>query len=277
MGARPSQFAKFRNTLGPILNGRYQRYAQKCCVLTDDNVDDEGVRSRGSVLVKNVMPRATSLSLSQQMGDEIVSANSASSERATHLMRKVPTSISKLGRPVVDIFHGEELDRKIRGVFGSHYRIQWLDCYRSLPATDVSSSWLWHSDNVPAEALKVMLHLTDAGVDQGATQFMTMGDTLAYYKAGYRGPTSKRVEDLQSFAGAHDLPHHDAQAGDVMLFLNNALHKAIPPQKEYRDVLTYLLLPTPIPWDEQLEQDGIETVESNPGGYPRMPWQAQAA
>ena len=62
-----------------------------------------------------------------------------------------------------------------------------------------------------------------------------------------------------------------------MLFLNNALHKAVPPQNDYRDVLTFLLLPNPIPWDKQLEHDGIACVESNPGGYPRMPWQAQAA
>ena len=76
------------------------------------------------------------------------------------------------------------------------YRVQWLDCYRSFPATDVTSSWPWHSDNVPAETLKCMLHLTNAGKAQGATQFMNIEDILSYYQAGYRGDTSKRVEDL---------------------------------------------------------------------------------
>ena len=126
-----------------------------------------------------------------------------------------------------------------------------------------------------------MFHLTDAGAELGATKFMNMGDTLEYYRAGYRGHTSKRVEDLEAFAKQHALPyrpfHHEARAGDVMLFNNNALHRAVPPQSDFRDVLTYLLLPNPIPWDKQLELDGVKSIESNPGGFPRMPWQAQAA
>ena len=41
-----------------------------------------------------------------------------------------------------------------------------------------------------------MLLLTNAGKAQGAIQFMNIEDTLSYYQAGYRGDTSKRVEDL---------------------------------------------------------------------------------
>ncbi|MCA9060321.1 MAG: phytanoyl-CoA dioxygenase family protein, partial [Planctomycetaceae bacterium] len=141
--------------------------------------------------------------------------------------------------------------------------------------------WLWHSDNVPTETLKVMLHLTDAGPDQGATLFMSFDDTQEYFRAGYRGDTSQRVADLQGFASTHDLPFrpfsHHAKAGDVMLFNNNALHRAVPPRSGYRDVLTYLILPNPIPWDQQLALDGISAIESCPGGYPRDPHRKQAA
>lgn len=280
-GARPGQFQKYHNTLGAAVNGRYQRYARHCRSHSSSELDDSGVRSQGSVLVRSMMPEPTARALSQQITHLIAQSNSGHDGPAAQLMRKVENPISALGRGVVDIFYSDILDQQIRGFFGSHYRIQWLDCYRSLPTTSVSHSWLWHSDNVPSETLKVMLHLTDAGREQGATQFMSVEDTLAYYRAGYRGHRANRLEDLEGFARQHDLPyrpfHHDAKAGDVMLFLNNTLHKAVPPRAGYRDVLTYLLLPNPIPWDQQLEHDGLAAVESQPGGYPREPWQRRAA
>lgn len=274
-GARVSMFERYQNALGPLVNGRYVRYADECRALTSDECDLDGVRSKGSVLVRDVMNRETALGLSNHLGQLIDDGEGSTINRTAHLMKKLPCPITALGREVIDIFHQPELDAQIRGYFGSHYRVQWLDCYRSFPTDEVSSSWLWHCDNVPAETLKVMLHLTDAGKDLGATQFMTMDDSIEYYRHGYRGQTSKRIADLEPFAEAHQLPyrpfHHESKAGDVMLFNNNALHKAVPPRAGYRDVLTYLLLPNPIPWHEQLERDGIASIEANPGGYPRQP------
>ncbi|MCH2114553.1 MAG: hypothetical protein MK171_06555 [Pirellulales bacterium] len=62
--------------------------------------------------------------LSDRIGQAIVAASAASAGEVVHLMRKVPTPISKLGRAVVGIFHNEKLDQKIRVFFGSYYRIQ---------------------------------------------------------------------------------------------------------------------------------------------------------
>jgi len=281
MGASPTKFSRYGNTLGTLVNGRYQRYAQECRDQARDHVDPSGVRSQGSVLIKNVLTEVEAHQLSERVREVVESQTDLQDDRMSQLMKSVARPISTLGSGVIEIFNNEELDRRIRGFFGSHYRIQWLDCYRSLPFHEVRSSWLWHSDNVPCETLKVMLHLTDAGPNRGATQFMTIEDTQEYFQRGYRGDTSQRVEDLQSFAEEKGLPYrpfsHDSKAGDVMLFLNNALHKAVPPRDDYRDVLTYLLLPNPIPWHEQLEKDGIDVIQSNPGGYPRMPWQTNAA
>ncbi|WP_404304855.1 phytanoyl-CoA dioxygenase family protein [Neorhodopirellula lusitana] len=279
-GSRPNQFEKYHNKLGPRVNSTYLRYAEYCRNQHACPRDDDGVRSQGSILVPEVLQTSVADELSRKMGSLIENDENSVSANTSQLMRSVHRPASKLGTSVLDIFHNPILDGGIREFFGSNYRIQWMDCYRSLPTKDVSHAWLWHSDNVPCETLKVMLHLTDAGEHRGATQFMSLGDTEAYYRAGYRGSRSSRRENLDQFAQQHSLPHrpfhHDAKAGDVMLFLNNALHKAVPPQTSFRDVLTYLLLPNPIPWDKQLACDGLESIEFNPGGYPQSPFPEQA-
>ncbi len=273
--SRPEQFDRYHNKLGPFVNGVYNEYSEQCRAAYSCPRDDQGVREQGSILIRDVLQTEVANRLSGTMSDRIEEDPKSVRESTSKLMRSVHEPITSLGNEVIDIFHNAILDQRIREYFGCHYRVQWLSCYRSLPTEDVSHAWLWHSDNVPCETLKVMLHLTDAGEQQGATQFMSLEDTRAYYRAGYRGSRTKRLEDLAGFASQNGLPHrpfhHDAKAGDVMIFLNNALHKAVPPQHGHRDVLTYLLVPNPIPWNEQLEIDGIAAIESNPGGYPDNP------
>ncbi|SMP47759.1 Phytanoyl-CoA dioxygenase (PhyH) [Neorhodopirellula lusitana] len=273
--SRPEQFDRYHNKLGPIVNGTYRDYTLECRANYSCPCDEEGVRRQGSILVKNVLETETADRLSSTMSERIDADPNSVQESTSKLMRSVHKPVRSLGKEVIDIFHNPTLDQRIREYFGCYYRIEWLSCYRSLPTQEVSHAWLWHSDNVPCDTLKVMLHLTDAGEQQGATRFMSLDDTSAYYRAGYRGSRKQRLEDLSSFASKNGLPHrpfhHDAKAGDVMLFLNNALHKAVPPQHDHRDVLNYLLIPNPIPWHQQLAIDGIDAIDSNPGGYPDNP------
>lgn len=278
-GALVSEFERHGNTLGPFVNGRYTEYAEYCRSQSNITSTPSPVRVTGSERIPGIVSRQAATELSETMTEELASMTGPAAA-TDKLLRKIDRPISTLGQTVLDIFRHPVLNEQVEGFFGSYYRIQWLDCYRSFPTEDVSHSWLWHSDNVPANTLKVMLHLTDAGAEQGATQFMNFEDTRAYYRAGYRGHTSRRLADLSAFAVQHNLPFrpfsHDAKAGDVMLFVNNALHKAVPPKQGYRDVLTYLLLPNPIPWHAQLETDGVDCIQCNPGGYPPNPATSRA-
>ena len=117
LGARKSQFEKYQNTLGPLLNGRYQRYADECRANVDLSLDEKGVRSQGSVLVKNVMASQEALQLSREVG-EFIGADEAGNVDSGRLMEKVPCPITELGRSVIDIFYQEDLDQQIRGFFG---------------------------------------------------------------------------------------------------------------------------------------------------------------
>ena len=58
-------------------------------------------------------------------------------------------------------------------------------------------------------------------------------------------PSLLNASDLVVDAALSPIPR-ETRAGDVVLFINNALHRAVPPWREFRDVLTCLLLPNPI-------------------------------
>ncbi|MCA9058531.1 MAG: hypothetical protein KDA85_08530, partial [Planctomycetaceae bacterium] len=147
-GAQPAQFAKYGNTLGPLVNRRYQSYADMCHSQSGEQRDETGVRSAGSVLIRNVMPTDDALQLSAKVDACIRSQDprAAVAESTAQVMRSIRNPITTLGRSVVEIFAHPDVNQQIRAYFGSHFRIQWLDCYRSLPTTEVSHSWLWHSD-----------------------------------------------------------------------------------------------------------------------------------
>ncbi|MEM9366186.1 MAG: phytanoyl-CoA dioxygenase family protein [Planctomycetota bacterium] len=274
-GRQPSQFRQNLNQLGPFVNGRYRRYAASCRERTRFPIDWDGVKKRGAVRVPGVLDQGQAREYSDVVGRYLSENPPTESTDLQKLMRIVPCAASLLGEGVTGVFHHPEVASVLHGFFGCHFRIQWLDCYRSFPCEQVSHAWRWHYDNVPCETIKVMLCLTDAGEHRGATRFMSIDDTCAYYEAGYRGRGKERLESLEGFAKLHGLPHrpfhHEAKAGDVLIFQNNALHRAVPPLDGYRDVLTYLVLPNPVPWDKQLQADGYEAIEKKPGGYPQFP------
>ncbi|MEO0774940.1 MAG: phytanoyl-CoA dioxygenase family protein [Bacteroidota bacterium] len=285
-GDLPFFYKRYNNTLGYFTNEKFIRYLKKnqdTYRQSDDplkdRLRDSVIPTQGTQLLRNVLDLEKANRLSQRMSELIAEREGLQvKEEVKHLTARIEKPVTVLGREVIDIFHNEQMDLEIKSFFGgSFYRIEWLNCYRSFPSNDPKSSWLWHSDNVPTGTLKIMLHLTDAGRDRGATQFLPIVDTMEYRAKGYFGIDPKsRLENLQSFADRHGIPfrpsNHEAKAGDVLLFLNNTLHRAVPPKAEHRDVLTYLLLPNPIPWDQQLAKDGLEMIEEEPGSYPTELW-----
>lgn len=269
-------WAHYGNTLGPGINGRYgaaHRRARGAFRGEALAGTTDTLAARGILHVPEAFPRDEALSLSDAFDRAI--------EERPEAVRRPIEGVFGLKRPL-DVL-GEAplavLDGPVRAAleahYRSHFRVEWLDCYRSTPAAAQATSWLWHMDNVPRGCLKVMLLLSDAGRDQGAMRFHPRPASRALQRAGYFGiELEERGADLAAWrrrAGVGAEEYIEAAAGDALLFDPNLLHKAVPPEQGRRDVMTFLVMPSALPWNEALARQGLDRIQRDPGGYPPTP------
>lgn len=269
----------FNNSLSPVINLRYQKYAEQCrkqAKLSCGQFSDAPDPITEPQHIRQIIPASMACELSQRISKRIAAQQSLMVESDNPVFIGIKNPLSLLGDAVIDIFDSPELDDRIRRHFGGFYKIAWLDCYRTVPSDVRKQAWLWHSDNVPAGLLKVQVLLTDASRNTGAIEILPRSQTLAFRKAGYFGDiVSERLAELSDFAKQHNIDFSpncvEAKAGDVLLFDNNHLHRANPPKQDFRDALTILLFPSAIPWREAYQLSGKAAVEHKPGGYPLYP------
>jgi hypothetical protein len=189
-------------------------------------------------------------------------------------MVQVKRPLELLGCDVLAMFDGPAGDR-LRKLYGSEFRIEWLDCYRSY-AGERQAAWLWHIDNVPPYILKVLVYLTDSDIETGVTEFLSGGDTRLFKSAGYFGVTrDERRTDLAEFARLRNLAYRpislSMKCGDAIIFNTNCLHRGGAVKRGFRDVMSFQILPSRISWRQHLEQSGLARVQAA-GGFPVDPF-----
>jgi hypothetical protein len=277
---------RYNNSLGLRLNETYLRYQRFCSAQYASrhgrqNFGESRLRTHGAQIFQRVVPpekaRRYSADISRfiENNKELVRID----DKHSSLLKTIKHPLQTMGREYLDIFRSPELHKALITYFRGDYRLEWVSAFRTLPSTVIASSWNWHTDANPPYTCKVFLHLTSATADTGATDFMTPADTAAYRRAGYFGDQygHERMGDekIQAFAQKHGLPyrpfHFDVEAGDVSLFNQNFLHRAVAPRTGYRDVIEFFLLPNPVPWDEQLAKDGIDRAQVRLPLYPKDP------
>lgn len=280
----PLYYQRYNNTLDLQTNLAYTRYTRECAAHYEQtrgplNLPPSPVHENAAMLLRSVFPREKTLQYSARI-TELVTRNDPAVLRPKgeeHLSLRIKEPLRTLDTGLLDVLRSPEVHRALLQFFRGHYRIAWVVCYRSLPTQHVSSSWLWHSDSFPPHTCKMFLHLTSATAETGAMELMNRADTMAYRRAGYFGQhLGERFADLQEFAKHHNLPyrpfHFEANPGDATIFDMNFFHRAVPPRKDFRDVIQFFFLPNTIPWEEQLTRDGIDSVGGLAGGgFPKDP------
>jgi hypothetical protein len=137
------------------------------------------------------------------------------------------------------------VDPIVRPILSSYYRSFYyyreLDCYRS-QATPVEfqGSYAWHRDNYPPGSLKVMVYLTDVTSEADGPLVVAKGSHRGFApELGHYGPRVPREE----VEGKLELVSCLGPAGTVIVFNNNAVHRASNPKRGHREVLNALILP----------------------------------
>jgi len=274
-------YQRWNNTLAFSINNAYGRYARECAAryAAEHGTMDlppSPLQEKGAAYFPRIFPADKARAYSQTI-TELLERNDSVVERPkeSDLAARIRAPLRTLGTDILDAVRAPAIHDALLRFFRGHYRIEWITCFRTFPAKRVAGSWLWHSDSFPPHTCKLFLHLTPANVETGATEFMTLADTMAYRRAGYFGQfKDERFANLEEFAAAHHLPyrpfHFDAEPGDGTLFDMNFFHRAVRPEHAFRDVIQFYFLPSPIPWEQQYERD-VEKLMAVTGNFPKNP------
>lgn len=285
----PFYYRRYNNTISYRLNTTYLRYARACAQAYarehgHQSPPPSPLCTEGAMCLRNVYPEEKTRAASAKITELIDKKDPRAvyPKKFGDLQVRIEPPLQTIGTDLLEVFHAPVIHEAMLSFFQGHYRILWVSIYRTIPAQRVASSWLWHCDGYPPRTCKLFLHLTQTTAETGATEFMNLEDTMAYRRAGYFGQhLGERYADLEEFARDHHLPYHpfhfDAAPGDATVFDMNFFHRAISPRTGFRDVVQFYLLPNPIPWDEQLRKDGIESLAHVGSGYPKDPRPAARA
>lgn len=155
----------------------------------------------------------------------------------------------------------QELVPLVAPILGAYYRSRFavrdVYCYRNQPIPAVQGSYAWHQDNYPPGSLKVMAYLTP--VLDAADGPLTVA---AGSHAGFRpelGRVGDRHEDAAVRAKFRPLDCL-GPAGTVIVFNNNAIHRATDPTRGCREVINFTVFPSVLP-GEPGDVKGLDLAE----------------
>lgn len=128
----------------------------------------------------------------------------------------------------------------LRTYYGSHFFVRDLACYRTQAVPAVQGSYAWHRDNYPPGSLKVMVYLTDVLTPAHGPLTVAAGTQSGFV------PQLGRVGDrygTEAVAGRR-LVDCLGPKGTVIIFDNNAIHRATDPVSGQRDVINFTVFPS---------------------------------
>lgn len=262
----------YGNTLPYPVNRRYMRYGQYCKGQASAH-KGWPLRDGDPIVVRSALAPADARQCSASISAALASGRLQHSAAVSYMV-PVPQPLDMFGSSLLDIFNGP-LGEQLRELYEGEFRVEWLDCYRTYPG-ERDASWLWHIDNVPPFLLKVLLYLTDSDSRTGATEFLSGSDTRRFKAAGYFGITKEeRRMDVAMLARSRGMPYRPISfalsAGDAVVFSTNTLHRGGLVSEGFRDVMSFMIFPSPIPWQAHQNAIGTHAVQV-PGGFPVDPF-----
>jgi hypothetical protein len=158
--------------------------------------------------------------------------------------------------PFMERILSSHMDARMIAHFRSEYFIYSYAVMRVMPAARARRAFLWHSDRGPRDFMKINLFLDPTSEHGSTTEFISRSESAALEQLGYTfGPNKRRVSDLSGLArlvGRNIRPvHPDIKAGEALVFEPaNVLHRGILPDRGTRHIVSLMLAPSPIHWQE---------------------------
>jgi hypothetical protein len=155
----------------------------------------------------------------------------------------------------------------LESYYGCHYRYSYVEPYRTLPAEgELPKSWLWHRDAVPPGVLKLMVYLNGADGETGALRVLDREQSRAVDRLGYE---SRKDSDKYRTEFDKRQLILEGRPGTAVIIDNSVLHKATAPERGYRDVVCFQILPSLVP--EHIARERSRVSRSYRADTPQHP------
>ena len=152
----------------------------------------------------------------------------------------------------------------LEGYLGCHFRIDTASVYRTHPVEKSTISFQWHRDMAPMSQVHFMVYLTPGGDDCGATDFLNLQQTEEAAVQGYHyGNLEDRTDDIDEvfapLGKTAEVTRPELDPGDGLIFsAPRVLHRGWLPKEGFRDVMLFILLPSMVPWNYEIEDFGTD-------------------
>ena len=151
--------------------------------------------------------------------------------------------------PEIINYIDNELELIIENYFKSYFKIYSISIYRTEPTTfEPSKSFLWHIDNCPKNEIKLMIYLDDVYESTGAFSIKSRHLSDLLFKKGFYDRT--KISNLNEILNEKNSTKIcEGKVGTKILFQNGrCIHKATSPKHNHRDVASFVIIPSTIPW-----------------------------
>ena len=164
----------------------------------------------------------------------------------------------------------------VEAFYGSYFQPYWISLQQNFPGTaSAASSFGWHIDDNPRQLMKIFIYFNDVAESNGAFRAFTYPVSHELLAAGFMSWTEKLRSEHQQmiddYLGQHpdDLKVLEGQAGTVLMFDNNLVHKGTPPREGFRQLAQIEIYPSTTKLTES--QVRLAMTEPIVHDYPRDP------
>lgn len=172
-------------------------------------------------------------------------------------------------RQALPILFNKDVTSAIEDYFGSYFQVFSVTMNRYLPTPEKDVSFMWHRDSEPPQQLHFMVYLTGASDKGGRTDIVDLTTTRRAAMAGYSfPPIENRKEDIHEVLNDEEeieVTKPEFGPGGAMIFAApRTLHRGQLPKSSWRDTILMLLWPSPIPWQERLDNNFASILRDGP-------------
>ncbi len=147
--------------------------------------------------------------------------------------------------------------------YGSYFQNYWITVMRYEPTNTnkEATSFDFHLDDNPRELLKIFIYLNDTKKENGAFRTFNYRATADLIRRGFLSCTAELRTKSQSLVSKEyaekNLNVLEGEAGTVLIFDNNLIHKGTVPEVGHRNIICIEIYPAKDPVSVETLEKGL--------------------